>query len=275
MSSFHNFVYGLIHLLSPKLVITLICFYTNNLACISGFTKSCETHKILGAFVKFRTATLSFVFSARRSVRPHGKSRLPLDGFSLDFIFEDFFLNISSNWENLTIIVCSLHADLCTFVIISRLIRLRMWNVTDRSCREYQKTHFVFRPASWSSGQSFWLLIIEVPGSIPGSTVGIFFEGEDSRGDHGVGRLVDFSLKAPPGTTSSSITTHTPSGQRNCASWASQPQKSVTLLSCPGGRTTKSTKGHVMALEGGRHCTRFGNPVLYCLHRLFLGGGSK
>ena len=46
----------------------------------------------------------------------------------------------------------------------------------------------------------------------------------------------------PPGTTSSSITTHTPSGQRNCASWASQPQKSVTLLPCPGGRTAKSTK---------------------------------
>ena len=51
-----------------------------------------------------------------------------------------------------------------------------------------------------------------------------------------------FRFKAPPGTTSHSITTHTPSGQRNCASWASQPQKSVTLLPCPGGRTTKSTK---------------------------------
>ena len=30
----------------------------------------------------------------------------------------------------------------------------------------------------------------EVPGSIPSSTVGIFPEGEDSRGDHGLGRLV-------------------------------------------------------------------------------------
>ena len=82
----------------------------------------------------------------------------------------------------------------------------------------------------------------EVPGSIPGSTVGIFLEGEDSRGDHGLGRLAEFRFKAPPGTTSSSITTRTPSGQRNCASWAPQPQKSVTLLPCPGGRTTKSTK---------------------------------
>ena len=77
---------------------------------------------------------------------------------------------------------------------------------------------------------------------IPGSTVGIFVEGEDSRGDHGLGRLVEFRFKAPSGITSSSITTHTTSGQRNCASWASQPQKSVTFLPCPGGRTTKSTK---------------------------------
>ena len=81
----------------------------------------------------------------------------------------------------------------------------------------------------------------EAPGSIPGSTVGIFLEGEDSRGDHGLGRFLEFRFKAPPGNTSSSITTHRPSGQRNCASWASQPHK-VTLLSCPGGRTTKSTK---------------------------------
>ena len=55
-------------------------------------------------------------------------------------------------------------------------------------------------------------------------------------------RLVEFRFKAPPGATSSSVTIYTSSGQRNCASWASQPQKSVTLLPCPGGRTTKSTK---------------------------------
>ena len=51
------------------------------------------------------------------------------------------------------------------------------------------------RPASWSSGQSLC--------SIPGSTVGIFPEGEDSRGDYVLGRLVEFRFKGPPGTTSS------------------------------------------------------------------------
>jgi len=79
--------------------------------------------------------------------------------------------------------------------------------------------------------------------------VGIFLEGEHSRGDYCLGRLVECRVKASPATTSSSITTHTPSGQRNCASWASQPQKSVTHLPCLGGRTTKSTKGHVVALK--------------------------
>ena len=72
--------------------------------------------------------------------------------------------------------------------------------------------------------------------------MGIFLEGEDSRGDHGLGRFVEFRFKAPPGNTSSSITTRTPSGQRNYTSWASQSQKSITLVPCPGGRTTKSTK---------------------------------
>jgi len=38
--------------------------------------------------------------------------------------------------------------------------------------------------------------------------MGIFPEGEDSRGDHGLGRSVEFRFKGPPGTTSSYITTH-------------------------------------------------------------------
>ena len=42
----------------------------------------------------------------------------------------------------------------------------------------------------------------------------------------------------------------TSSGQCNHASWASQPQKSVTLLPCPGGKTTKFTRT-CRALEGG------------------------
>jgi len=48
----------------------------------------------------------------------------------------------------------------------------------------------------------------EDPASFPGSTVGNFPEGEDSLSDHGLGRLVEFRFKGPPGTTSSYITIH-------------------------------------------------------------------
>ena len=48
----------------------------------------------------------------------------------------------------------------------------------------------------------------EPPGSTPNSNVGIFPEGEDSRGDHDMGMLVEFRFKGTPGTTSSYITNH-------------------------------------------------------------------
>jgi hypothetical protein len=38
----------------------------------------------------------------------------------------------------------TLHEDRCTFMIVSRLILLRMRNGSDKSCRENKKTHFVF-----------------------------------------------------------------------------------------------------------------------------------
>ena len=56
-------------------------------------------------------------------------------------------------------------------------------------------------------------------------------------------------LKAPPGTSSPYMSPLTPSGQCNCASWASQPEKSVTLPPQPGGGDHESTYEHVVALE--------------------------
>ena len=85
----------------------------------------------------------------------------------------------------------------------------------------------------------------EVPGSIPGSTVGIFHEWEDSRGDHGLGRLVEFRFKGPSGTISSYITTYiivtAPHGR---------PSLRSRLHSGPaqeGG--PRSPQGHVVALD--------------------------
>jgi hypothetical protein len=45
---------------------------------------------------------------------------------------------------NLTTITGTLHDDLCTFMIISRWILVRMRNVSDKSCTENQNTHFMF-----------------------------------------------------------------------------------------------------------------------------------
>ena len=55
----------------------------------------------LGAFTKFRKATVSFVMSVRLSPRLHESNRLSLDGFSLNFIFV-YFSKIC--WENLSFI---------------------------------------------------------------------------------------------------------------------------------------------------------------------------
>jgi hypothetical protein len=41
-------------------------------------------------FAKLRKATIIFVMSVRLSVRPHGTTRHPLDGFSWNLIFECF-----------------------------------------------------------------------------------------------------------------------------------------------------------------------------------------
>jgi hypothetical protein len=73
-------------------------------------------------------------------------------------------------------------------------------------------------PASWSSGQSFWLLILRLRvrfSALPWEFSLKEKEGEDSHGDHGLGRLVEFRFKVPLGTTSSPITSHTQSGERN------------------------------------------------------------
>jgi hypothetical protein len=47
-----------------------------------------------GAFAKLRKTTVSFVISVRPSVCPHGRTRLPQDGFWWNLIFEFFFENL-------------------------------------------------------------------------------------------------------------------------------------------------------------------------------------
>jgi hypothetical protein len=57
--------------------------------------------RLLGAFAKLGIVTTSFVMSVCLSVRSHGTTRLPLDGFSWNLIFEDF----SKIWRQNSIFV--------------------------------------------------------------------------------------------------------------------------------------------------------------------------
>ena len=79
----------------------------------------------------------------------------------------------------------------------------------------------------------------EVPGSSPGSTMGIFFLQGKVPVVNMVWVVSRFRLKAPPGISSSCISPLTSSGQRSRASWASQPQKSATLSPQPEGKPRK------------------------------------
>ena len=55
------------------------------------------TDWFLGAFAKLWETTTSFVMSVCPSVRPHGTTRLPLDGFSWNSLHEYFFLIYPKN----------------------------------------------------------------------------------------------------------------------------------------------------------------------------------
>jgi hypothetical protein len=95
------------------------------------------TLPFLGAFTILWKATMILVMS----VRPHGTTRLPLDGFSWNLIFEHFSkvcrekVSLKSDKNN-----GHFTKDEYAFFIISRSVLLRMRNVSDKSCRENQ-TH--------------------------------------------------------------------------------------------------------------------------------------
>jgi len=53
--------------------------------------------QFLGAFAKFRKATINIIMSVRPSFCLYGATRLPLDGFSRNFILEHFSKNCPVN----------------------------------------------------------------------------------------------------------------------------------------------------------------------------------
>jgi hypothetical protein len=106
----------------------------------------------------------------------------------------------------------------------------------------YLTHQFQHGAASWSSGQIFWLLTMRSRVRFPALTWAFFLEGEDPHGDHGLGSLVELKLRPLLALHTHVTPPSTSSGQCNRASWASQPQRSVTLRPQPGGGTTKSIR---------------------------------
>ena len=91
-----------------------------------------HTKPFLGAFAKLRKAAISCVVSM--SVRPHGTTRVPLDGFSWNFTSEYFSNTYREN-------SCFIKIWQEKRVLYTKIYLLRMLNVSDNSCRGNQNTH--------------------------------------------------------------------------------------------------------------------------------------
>ena len=127
------------HLTFPEFV-TLISFRVN-------YKWSSLNSSILGAFAKLRKATISFVMHVRPSVSPSAWNNSASTGrIFIKLHIWPFFENLSRKFKfhyNPTEITGTLNEDVFTFMIISRLILLTKRNVSDKSCRESENTHFM------------------------------------------------------------------------------------------------------------------------------------
>ena len=98
---------------------------------------------VLGQFAKLRKPTVGFV----GSVRLHETTPLPTSLVSLNssisVLFENLYRRFRLYW-NLTGLTSTVPADQYTLLITSRWFLLRTTNVSHKSCRENQNTHFVF-----------------------------------------------------------------------------------------------------------------------------------
>ena len=114
-----------------------------NVCKISFSSICCNARRcsFLGALAKSRKKTVSFDMSVCPSICSHGTTRLPLDVFLWNLILSIFLICR----ENSSFIrTGTLHDDWHIFLSISCSVLLKMKDVSDKSCRENENTHFVF-----------------------------------------------------------------------------------------------------------------------------------
>jgi len=108
--------------------------------------KALITHS-LGAFTNLWKVTVGFVMSV--CVHPCFRLSTWINSAPTRWIFMKFdgpvvLKNDEENWSVIKIwITGALHEDQYTFLITSRTV-LRMRNISDKSCRVNQNTHFIF-----------------------------------------------------------------------------------------------------------------------------------
>jgi len=111
------------------------------LQCVTTAFFRINCNPLFGTFAKLRKVTTSFVMSKCLN----GTTRLPLDGFSQNFVYDNFSKNCRQNSISLKSDKNNGYFTTRSInIFISRSIFLRMRNVSDKSCRENQNTHFVF-----------------------------------------------------------------------------------------------------------------------------------
>ena len=93
-------------------------------------------HTLLGAFLKLRKATITFVISVCLFVFAYGTTQLPLHEITWKFLFEKVSKNLSRKFK--------FHSNL-TQVTDTCWILLRVRNLPDNSCTENNNTHSIFR----------------------------------------------------------------------------------------------------------------------------------
>ena len=95
-----------------------------------------------------------------QSVRPHGTTRLPLDRFSLNLIFE-YFSKICREDRSFIKIWQELRVFTYTFVIVSRSVLLTMKNISQKTRWKNQNTVCSIRVFFFSENRSVYEIMLE------------------------------------------------------------------------------------------------------------------
>jgi len=127
----------------------------------------CTEFVMLSAFARLQKPTVSFRMSVRPYFRPHRTPQFPSGRIFIKFDIWVCFEHISWKYTflwHMTRKTGSSHEELFTFAMVSCWIFLRTKNVSNKSCRENQNTHFVcamrfFFPKScplWYNVEKLW-----------------------------------------------------------------------------------------------------------------------